>query len=140
MKEKREILGMSQEDLAKRVSVSRQTINYIENGTKTPDITKAFEIARALQAEVSEIFIHVPIVQDVLVEWDKGKLQVLLAEMGIDKQVIREDGRLDLDVLETLTLDNAVKFATRLEIAPEIIFEFNFEEKKQLERKNETRP
>ncbi len=128
MKQKRELLGMSQEDLAKKVSVSRQTINYIENGTKTPDLTKAFEIARALKTEVSDLFIHVPVVQDLLNEKD---LRALGADLGLDPNFLRGE-KVDYETLETLSLEKALDLAKRLNVDPEEIFEFNFEEKKKM--------
>ncbi len=135
MKEKRDLLGMSQEDLAKKVSVSRQTINYIENGTKTPDLTKAFEIARALKTEVSELFIRVPILQDKdkLGGFDNTSLLAFLREYGINLQVVNDDAHVDWDILESLSLENALKLAKRLDLNPEEIFEFNFEEKKKMQ-------
>ncbi len=132
MKEKRELLSMSQEDLAKKVSVSRQTINYIENGTKTPDLTKAFEIARALKTEVSELFIYVPVVQDLLLPLSMNELRALWADLGLNSNTLHEK-KVDYDVLETLALNKALALATRLNVDPEIIFEFNFEEKKKLQ-------
>ncbi len=128
MKEKRELLSMSQEDLAKKVSMSRQTINYIENGTKTPDLTKAFEIARALKTDVSELFIHVPVVQDLL---SLDDLYAMWAEIGLDPKNLNRE-TVNYDALELLTLEKAINLAKRLNVDPEEIFEFNFEEKKKL--------
>jgi putative transcriptional regulator len=135
MKERRDILGMSQEDLAKKVSVSRQTINYIENGTKTPDLTKAFEIARALKTEVSELFVHIPILQDKdkLGAFENTTLRAFLSEFGLNPQIVNDDARMDWDALDSLSLENALKLAKRLGVNPEEIFEFNFEEKKKLQ-------
>ncbi|OLS12238.1 MAG: DNA-binding protein [Promethearchaeota archaeon CR_4] len=135
MKEKRELLGMSQEDLAKKVSVSRQTINYIENGTKTPDLTKAFEIARALKTDVGELFVHIPLLQDAdkMGEWNRSELRALLMDLGLEPQIAGDDGHMDWDAFESLTLANALELARRLKVSPEEIFEFNFEEKKKLE-------
>ncbi len=131
MKEKRELLGLSQEDLAKKVSVSRQTINYIENGTKTPDLTKVFEIARALKTDVSELFIHVPVVQGLLHSLNVNELRSMWADLGLNLHKLPIEN-VDLDAIETLTLDKALTFAARLNVDPEMIFEFNFEEKKKL--------
>jgi len=126
---------MSQEDLAKRVSVSRQTINYIENGTKTPDLTKAFEIARALKMEVSELFVHVPLLQDPdkLGGWNREELRALLTDLALDPQVGGDEEHVDWDAFESLSLENAIELARRLNVSPEDIFEFNFEEKKKLQ-------
>lgn len=48
--------GMTQEELALRVGVSRQTIMSIERGATNPSVLLAFKIAMALQAPVTEVF------------------------------------------------------------------------------------
>ncbi len=122
---------MSQEDLAKKVSMSRQTINYIENGTKTPDFIKAFEIARALQADISALFIQYPAIQDLLDPMNKDELRAMWADLGLDPKIIDED-KVDYDALEKLAGDKALELAKRLNVDYDKIFEFNFEEKKKL--------
>ena len=48
--------GISQEDLAKRCGVSRQTINAIENNKYDPTLSLAFHLARELDTTVDELF------------------------------------------------------------------------------------
>ena len=48
--------GMTQEELALRVGVSRQTIMSIERGATNPSVLLAFKVAMALQAPVTEVF------------------------------------------------------------------------------------
>ncbi|MDD5055559.1 MAG: helix-turn-helix transcriptional regulator [Candidatus Peribacteraceae bacterium] len=48
--------GMTQEELALRVSVSRQTIMSIERGATNPSVLLAFKIATALNVPVTEVF------------------------------------------------------------------------------------
>jgi putative transcriptional regulator len=48
--------GMTQEELALRVGVSRQTVMSIERGATNPSVLLAFKIATALQAPVTEVF------------------------------------------------------------------------------------
>ena len=48
--------GMTQEELALRVGVSRQTIMSIERGATNPSVLLAFKISIALQATVTEAF------------------------------------------------------------------------------------
>jgi len=50
--------GMSQEDLAKALSVSRQTISSLENGRYNPSILLAFKIAKYFSMPIEEIFIY----------------------------------------------------------------------------------
>lgn len=48
--------GISQEDLARRCGVSRQTINAIENNKYDPTLSLAFSLARALGTTVDGLF------------------------------------------------------------------------------------
>lgn len=49
--------GITQATLAERVGVSRQSINYIEQGTYAPSVALALRIAAELGQRVDEIFI-----------------------------------------------------------------------------------
>ena len=53
----RKALGLSQQELAKRCGVSRQTINAIENNKYDPTLALAFALARALGPSVDALFI-----------------------------------------------------------------------------------
>lgn len=46
----------SQQDLAERLGVSRQTINAIENGRYDPSLPLAFQIARLFAQPIEAIF------------------------------------------------------------------------------------
>ena len=48
--------GLSQEELAAELGVSRQTVSAIENRQSVPSVRLALAIARALQATVEELF------------------------------------------------------------------------------------
>lgn len=50
--------GITQEDLARAVEVSRQTIGSLENGRYNPSIILAFKIARFFNLTIEEIFIY----------------------------------------------------------------------------------
>lgn len=47
---------MTQQDLAERVGVTRQTINAIELGKYSPSLDVAFRIARAFHAPLEQVF------------------------------------------------------------------------------------
>ena len=47
---------MTQEELALRTGVSRQTIMSIENGNTNPSVLLAFKIATALDAAIADVF------------------------------------------------------------------------------------
>lgn len=46
----------SQADLAERLSVSRQTVNAIENERYDPSLPLAFAIARLFEAHIEDVF------------------------------------------------------------------------------------
>ncbi|HQW83225.1 MAG TPA: helix-turn-helix transcriptional regulator [Ferruginibacter sp.] len=56
IKVERAIKGLTQEDLAKKVSVSRQTINAMEANKYVPSTVLALKIARVFGKQVEEIF------------------------------------------------------------------------------------
>ena len=53
---KRKELGISQEELAVKCMVSRQTINAIENNKYDPTLSLAFSLANVLGITVDELF------------------------------------------------------------------------------------
>ncbi|MDE6980969.1 MAG: helix-turn-helix transcriptional regulator [Lachnospiraceae bacterium] len=58
LEELRKQRGIKQEDLAKILEVSRQTIGSLENGRYNPSIHLAFKIARYFDMSIEEIFIY----------------------------------------------------------------------------------
>lgn len=50
--------GIKQDELAKALEVSRQTIGSLENGRYNPSILLAFKIARFFGLSIEEIFIY----------------------------------------------------------------------------------
>jgi putative transcriptional regulator len=57
IKEFREELGFTQQHLAEKVNVSRQTIISLENGKYNPSIFLAYKIAKVFNMSIEEIFI-----------------------------------------------------------------------------------
>lgn len=57
IRERRKEMKISQEELAKKCGVSRQTINAIENNKYDPTLSLAFALARELRMLVDEMFI-----------------------------------------------------------------------------------
>lgn len=53
---RRKALGISQEELARRCGVSRQTVNAIENNKYDPTLALAFRLAAELGVTVDELF------------------------------------------------------------------------------------
>ena len=56
VRELRGELGITQGTLAERLGVSRQSINYIEQGTYAPSVTLALRIAGEFGVQVEDIF------------------------------------------------------------------------------------
>lgn len=56
IRDKRKQQGLSQEELAKKCGVSRQTVNAIENNKYDPTLTLAFSLAKELKSTVDELF------------------------------------------------------------------------------------
>ncbi|MBN2252006.1 MAG: helix-turn-helix transcriptional regulator [Candidatus Altiarchaeota archaeon] len=54
----RAIHDLTQQELADKVGVTRQTINAIELGKYSPSIELAFAIAREFKVAIEEIFIY----------------------------------------------------------------------------------
>jgi putative transcriptional regulator len=58
LEELRKQRGIKQEDLARDLKVSRQTIGSLENGRYNPSILLAFKIARYFDTTIENIFIY----------------------------------------------------------------------------------
>lgn len=56
LKEVRTEAGLTQAELAERVSVSRKTINTVENGVFIPSTLLALKLAQALKVKVEDLF------------------------------------------------------------------------------------
>ena len=50
--------SLTQEELADKIGVSRQTIIAIESGKYLPSITLAFKLAKLFQVNIEDIFIY----------------------------------------------------------------------------------
>lgn len=57
LKELREEHNLTQEDLAMKVGVSRQTIISLEKGKYNPSIFLAYKIARVFGLKIEDVFI-----------------------------------------------------------------------------------
>ncbi len=57
LKLERARINLSQQDLAEKVNVSRQTIHSIESGKFMPSYVLAIKIARVLNIPVEELFV-----------------------------------------------------------------------------------
>lgn len=58
LEELRKRHGITQEELADSLAVSRQTIGSLENGRYNPSILLAFKIANYFHVSIEEVFIN----------------------------------------------------------------------------------
>jgi putative transcriptional regulator len=58
LEEIRKQRGITQEELAAALKVSRQTVGSLENGRYNPSILLAFKIAKYFKMRIEEIFIY----------------------------------------------------------------------------------
>jgi putative transcriptional regulator len=57
IKELRARYNLTQDDLARRIGVRRETILFIENGKYIPSLKLAHDIAKVLKTSMDELFI-----------------------------------------------------------------------------------
>jgi putative transcriptional regulator len=57
IKEFRARYDLTQEDLAKKINVRRETIVFLEKGKYNPSLKLAHDVAKALKTTVDELFI-----------------------------------------------------------------------------------
>lgn len=57
IKEFRARYNLTQEDLAKKVGVRRETILFLEKGKYNPSLKLAHDVAKALKTSIDELFI-----------------------------------------------------------------------------------
>ena len=58
MKVFRAMNDLTQEDLADKVGVTRQTINAIEKGRYNPSLDLAFKLSELFEVKIEEIFVY----------------------------------------------------------------------------------
>lgn len=58
LEELRHNRGMTQEELAEALEVSRQTVCSLEKGRYNPSILLAFKIARLFHTTIEEVFLY----------------------------------------------------------------------------------
>jgi putative transcriptional regulator len=57
IKELRARYDMTQEDLARKIGVRRETIVFLEKGKYNPSLKLAYDIAKALNTKIDDLFI-----------------------------------------------------------------------------------
>ncbi|MGJ3248483.1 MAG: GNAT family N-acetyltransferase [Elainellaceae cyanobacterium] len=99
----RKLRGMTQQDLASRLGVSRQTVNAIENGRYEASLSLAFDIARVFASKIEDIFR--PINRGVeVMEWTSVIIKIPDA-LDADRVVLRPHKASDLQAFERFITD-----------------------------------
>ena len=57
IKELRARYNLTQDELADKVGVTRQTLLYLEKGKYNPSLVLAYKVAKALNSTIEEVFI-----------------------------------------------------------------------------------
>ena len=57
IKDLRAKLNITQEELARRAGVRRETIVFLEQGKYNPSLNLAYEVAKALDSSIEKVFI-----------------------------------------------------------------------------------
>jgi DNA-binding XRE family transcriptional regulator len=52
----RKNMGLSQEDLAEKINISRTHMGHIEQGRRSPSLKVMTKIAKALRVKISDLF------------------------------------------------------------------------------------
>lgn len=60
IRELRARYDLTQEDLAKKTGVRRETIVFLEKGKYNPSLKLAYDVSRALKSTIEEVFIFEP--------------------------------------------------------------------------------
>jgi len=95
----REELKLTQQDLADRIGVSRQTIYFLEKGKYNPSLTISFKIAEVLDRPLNEIFYQEPVIKDELKEMKLKKpykeVEDFINTQDIDHNILFQIGDID---------------------------------------------
>ena len=126
IKEIREELNhMTQQELADRVGVSRQTIYFLEKGKYNPSLTLSFKLSEVLNKPLNEIFYQEPVIKDIIENKDiKFKdLDALPEIIGIDHDILQSFCYMDDEELNKFEKPILLKIAKYLGKKFEELFE-----------------
>lgn len=125
IKELREEYNLSQQELADKIGVSRQTIYYLEKGSYNPSLTISFKIAEVFDDKrLKEIFYQEPVIKDILKSKTLEELDRISSEVAITTQkLIQLNNISDNELSENYTKNELEKIALKLESNFDELFE-----------------
>lgn len=109
IKELREEQNISQQELAKSVGVSRQTIYYLERGASNPSLTLSLDISKYLNKPIEEIFYYEPIIKDLIHNIKLGDIKEIAGEIGIKYDRILKLSEIDDDQLSKIYTEEELR-------------------------------
>ncbi|UCC20243.1 MAG: helix-turn-helix transcriptional regulator [Promethearchaeota archaeon] len=124
VKEYREALGLTQQELADKVGVSRQTIYYLEKGDYNPSLTLSFKLTEILEKPLELIFYQDPIIKDILEGKSLADLREVAKVAGINLEKLASLSEIDDEMLtSSFNYNLLVKIARGLGMKFEDLFE-----------------
>ncbi|TFF83914.1 MAG: transcriptional regulator [Promethearchaeota archaeon] len=125
IKELREEYNLSQQELADKIGVSRQTIYYLEKGSYNPSLTISFKIAEVFDDKrLKEIFYQEPVIKDILKNKTLEELDRIASKVGITTQKLIQLTKIDDDQLnENYSKQELEKIAKNLDSEFDDLFE-----------------
>jgi len=125
IKELREECNLSQQELADKIGVSRQTIYYLEKGSYNPSLTISFKIAEVFDDKrLKEIFYQEPVIKDILKSKTLEELERISSEVGITTHKLIQLNNISDELLnENYTKEELEKIAKNLDSKFEELFE-----------------
>ena len=123
IKEIREEYNLSQQELADKIGVSRQTIYYLEKGSYNPSLTISFKIAEVLEKPLKEIFYQEPIIKDILKNKTLEELENISSEVGITTDKLIKLNSIDSELKGIFTKQELEKVAEKLGMKFDDLFE-----------------
>ena len=123
IKEIREELNLSQQELADKIGVSRQTIYYLEKGSYNPSLTISFKIAEVLEKPLKEIFYQEPIIKDILKNKTLEELEKISSEVGITTNKLIKLNSIDSELDNNFTKLELEKISEKLGMKFDDLFE-----------------
>ncbi|MHA1884892.1 MAG: helix-turn-helix transcriptional regulator [Promethearchaeota archaeon] len=120
----REQLGLTQQELANKVGVSRQTIYYLEKGDYNPSLTLSFKLTEIFEKPLDKIFYREPIIKDILEGKSLAESKELSEIAGISLDKLASLSEIDDEKLtSSFTESLLVKIAEGLGLEFEDLFE-----------------
>jgi putative transcriptional regulator len=88
VREKREEMDLTQQELGDLVGVSRQTVYYIEKGDYNPSLILAFKISDVLKTPVNSLFYREPIIKDKVESLSIKEMKEIAEDLKMNQERI----------------------------------------------------